>query len=100
MEREKEKGVLLPVDLLVVRKNKDMQTRWIVTREINEYDQDGEYFVGVFDDKPVFKELSDMLPEENNTTIGKLTRGGGRQGTEREWFHLTEIEVGKNTTSL
>ena len=71
-----------------------MQTRWIVTREVNEYDQDGEYFVSVFDEKPTFKELKEVLPYESDATIGKLTRGGGRQGSEAEWFFLREIKTG------
>ncbi len=73
-----------------------MKTRWIVTREINEYDQDGEYFVGVFDNKPSFIDLKKMLLYENDVTIGKLTRGGGRQNTENVWFNLIEVEVGIN----
>jgi len=73
-----------------------LNTRWIVTREIYEYDQDGEYFVGVFDEKPNFKSLKEMLPELSDITIGKLTRGGGRQNNEYEWYKLIKIEVGKS----
>lgn len=68
-------------------------TRWVVTREINQYDQDGEYFFCVFDDKPTFAELKIILPSMDDKTIGKLTRGGGRQKDEYEWYRLTEVSV-------
>ena len=69
---------------------------WVGTREINQYDQDGEYFVGVFTGKPTFVQLKEMLCLEGDVTIGKLTRGGGREGTENEWYYLREVEEGKN----
>jgi hypothetical protein len=72
-----------------------MKTLWIVTRAINQYDQDGDYFVAAFIEKPSFQELKALLPKESDKTIGKLTRGGGRQGCEDEWFYLTEIGVGQ-----
>lgn len=68
---------------------------WIVTREINEYDQDGAYFVAAYEEKPTFHELKVLLPDESDATIGKLTRGGGRQQFEHEWFYLTEVSSGE-----
>jgi hypothetical protein len=65
---------------------------WVVTREINEYDQDGAYFVAVYTDMPDFTQLKALLPQETDTTIGKLTRGGGREKDEQEWFYLEEVE--------
>jgi len=65
-------------------------TLWIVTRAINDYNQYGEYFVCAFITKPTFKELKNLLPCESDATIGKLTRGGGRQSIEDEWYFLTE----------
>ena len=72
-----------------------MGNLWIVTREINQYDQDGEYFVAAFDHKPDFKELQILLPDQSDVTIGKLTRGGGRQNSEDEWFLLFEVKSGQ-----
>lgn len=66
---------------------------WVVTREINEYNQDGEYFVAVFKKKPSFAELKELLPNEDDVTIGKLTRGGGRHEWEDEWYNLIEVVV-------
>lgn len=71
---------------------------WVVTREINEYDQDGSYFVAVFQHKPTFADLKSLLPNETDTTVGKLTKGGGRQGNENVWFNLLPVESGKNYT--
>ena len=68
---------------------------WIVTRRINQYDQDGDYFVCAFDSKPTFQDLKNALPNESDVTIGKLTRGGGRQYVEFEWFYLTELKSGE-----
>jgi len=67
---------------------------WIVTKEYNAYDQYGDYFCAAFNEKPTFKELKELLPNEWNATIDKLTRGGGRENTEDSWYNLMEVEVG------
>jgi len=67
---------------------------WVITRAINQYNQDGDYLVCVFENKPTFQELKKAL-QLNNVTIGKLTRGGGRQGIENEWYFLTELKSGE-----
>ena len=67
---------------------------WVVTRAINQYDQDGHYFVCAFENKPTFQYLKKAL-QLNDVTTGKLTEGGGRQGIEDEWFFLTEIKSGE-----
>ena len=72
-----------------------MATVWVVTSEYNAYDQHGDYFVAVFMKKPSFHELKAILPAETDVTIGKLSRGGGRQGWEDKWFYLVEAECGK-----
>ena len=69
---------------------------WIVTRDINEYEQDGDYFVAAYHDKPSFKALKELLPGETDVNVGKLTRGGGRQAWEYQWYNLIEIEEGKS----
>lgn len=68
---------------------------WVVTRSINQYNQEGDYFVCVFENKPTFQELKNVLKNESDATIGKLTRGGGRQDTEEEWYFLTELKSGE-----
>lgn len=67
---------------------------WVVTREVNAYEQYGEYFVVAFNHKPSFKDLKEALGLSDVTT-GKFTRGGGREEFEMEWFHLYDIGSGK-----
>jgi len=68
---------------------------WIVTKAVNEYNQEGEYFVSSFLNKPTFKQLSKLLPFCSDATIGKLTRGGGRENKEGVWFYLDEVKEGE-----
>ena len=69
---------------------------WVVTAEVNAYDQEGDYFVAVYKDKPTFKQLKELLAEKDDATIGKLTRGGGRQKWEDVWYNLFEVSEGYN----
>ena len=64
---------------------------WILTREINCYDQDGEYFVDVFANVPSFEQLTAAGVPENR--IKHTQKGGGRLERSYEWFILREIEV-------
>ena len=67
---------------------------WIVTRFENDYNQHGEYFVAAYTDKPEFKDLKALLPDEDDVTVGKLTRGfgGDISGTS---YALAEYENGQ-----
>jgi hypothetical protein len=68
---------------------------WILTREINEYDQDGEYFVAVFRSKPSHEILEDILnidPYYGKKLIEHILAGGGRRDNEHEWYHLRHVE--------
>ncbi|MBT4081820.1 MAG: hypothetical protein HOE82_14530 [Gammaproteobacteria bacterium] len=67
-----------------------MNTVFILTEEHNEYNQYGEYFLKAYRNKPTFKQLKEQLPLESNVVVGKLTRGGGRHGTEDVWYYLKE----------
>ena len=68
---------------------------WVLTKAINEYYQYGNYLVSVFENKPTFEQLKSILIEESDVTIGKLTRGGGRQKDEDQWYYLKEIKSGE-----
>lgn len=68
---------------------------WVVTRAVNDYNQDGDYFVSAFTNEPTFEDLKKLLPGESDETIGKLTRGGGRQDFEGNWYYLTEMKSGE-----
>lgn len=76
---------------------------WVLTREINQYDQDGEYFVAVFDKKPDLKKMAEVMRSENHGVGGDvmdavsflehLLSGGGRRGVEDEWYSLSEVDL-------
>ncbi len=72
---------------------------WIVTGEVNAYEQAGEYFVGAFNKQPGFAELRKLIDNSgdrvSDATIGKLTRGGGREGIEDIWYNLHEVKNGE-----
>ena len=68
-----------------------MKSVWILTREINQYDQDGEYFVAVFGEKPHHTELTDKGVPQNR--LRHVLNGGGRVLPEYEWFHLREVFI-------
>ena len=73
-----------------------MKRLWVIVYHVNEYDQmDDGYFVGAFDHKPTFQDLKKMMPEQSDVTIGKLTRGGGRQGVEYLWYEMIEVNMGE-----
>ncbi len=68
---------------------------WIVTSEYNEYDQYGAYFEAAYDHKPSFQELK-LLTEEDDATVRRLTRGGGRTGKlEDKWWNLSKVHSGE-----
>ena len=60
---------------------------WILTNEVNEYDQCGEYFLGVFGKQPTRDQLRAMGVAESE--VEHVLAGGGRRGDEYCWFHLT-----------
>ncbi len=65
---------------------------FVITREINEYDQDGEYFVAVKSTPWTLKELQD----EFGDVVGlHLSTGGGRQGIEHTWYNMYEVKDGE-----
>lgn len=70
-------------------------TIWAVTKELNSYNQFGDYLVSVFDHKPTFQELKQLLPGEPDSTIDRLAVGGGRHGNEGSWYYLTELNNGQ-----
>lgn len=62
-----------------------MENLYVVTRSINEYNQDGEYFVGVFKLKPDKDDILNMLPCLSDEQVENLVkRGGGRLESEYE----------------
>lgn len=68
---------------------------WILTREINQYDQDGEYFVACWTEKPSADQIAPCLPVWLPQLAAHASyahylheTGGGRIGLESEWYKL------------
>ncbi len=64
---------------------------WILTREPNQYDQYGEYFVEVFAKKPTAAQLLALDVLEGD--VSHVLKGGGRRMPEDEWWHLRSREL-------
>lgn len=72
-----------------------IQEVWILTEELNSYDQHGEYFVAVFARVPHHSELSQYGVPQNR--LRHVLNGGGRIGVEDHWFYLRPHKI--NTVS-
>jgi len=78
-----------------------MSKCWVLTREINEYDQDGEYFTAVFKERPSAEVLNATIGYMNEATFnghssyGEYLRatGGGRVYREHTWYNLREVDL-------
>jgi hypothetical protein len=69
-------------------KPKQPNSIWVLTREINQYNQDGEYFVGAWRKKPTHQQLTEVgVPQDR---LSMVLEGGGRVYPEEEWFYLKE----------
>ena len=73
---------------------------WVLTSEVNDYNQCGEYFVCLFSEKPSFNVLKNEIISSSfyvdesiiDRVCGNLIRiGGGRIDSEECWFFLREI---------
>lgn len=68
---------------------------WVITRSINQYDQDGDYLVCVFLNKPTDSDLLKIFPGYSRQELDHLLSGGGRVDSEDEWFYLTKLQSGE-----
>lgn len=75
-------------DLLDIIYKLSKKSIYVLTREINAYEQDDEYFVAAFDHMPTKSELQDKIFDE--TIIDHVLKGGGRIADEDEWWWLYE----------
>lgn len=72
-----------------------MKTVWILTSEVNDYDQYGEYFEAVFKEKPTLEQLmSKGVPKDYAQSC--LESGGERlyptEGADT-WWNLREYPI-------
>ena len=83
------------------------QKVWVLTRSINDYNQDGEYFETFWIKKPTVKELAAYFKGNQSTSsfidpmaaldfLLHVESGGGRRDVEHEWYHLAQYEEGKS----
>lgn len=69
-----------------------MKTIFVLTRAINEYDQDGDYFVAAFETRPTEAQLAAIAVPPKRAA--HVLSGGGRVDSEEEWFYLIEYPLG------
>jgi hypothetical protein len=67
-----------------------METIYVLTKSINEYNQEGDYLVAAFKKPPSEQELIKLLGCTNEYARHILDKGG-RKNVENEWFHLTPL---------
>lgn len=63
---------------------------WVLTKEYNDYDQHGEYFVQAWTHKPTNQELWDQGVAQTDTR--HVQNGGGRKSDEYRWHILREVK--------
>ena len=89
--------------ILIETTNFKFYIMWVLTRAINQYDQDGDYLVTFFDHNPTLNDLSmffwnrsidSPLADSELLFLEHLKKGGGRQNIEYEWYYLTELDSG------
>lgn len=68
---------------------------YIVTRAINQYDQDGHYFVAAFTEKPTVNQLKKAIGCSKQYATWLLETNGGRKDIEYEWYYITVQESGQ-----
>jgi hypothetical protein len=77
------------------------QKVWVLTYEVNDYDQHGRYFEAAFAQHPSLKTLADYFsantvranlggPMEAVSFLEHLRAGGGRRALEDTWYNLDE----------
>ena len=68
---------------------------WVLTRAINDYNQDGDYYVTAWPSKPTHQQLNGAgVPYKN---MNHVEAGGGPAGIEEEWYYLAQEDIGEPT---
>lgn len=69
---------------------------WILTSAVNDYNQHGEYFEEVYQNKPTRRQIKDALKLNDSIwaekTVDIVLNGGGREDNDEVWYYLLEIE--------
>ncbi len=66
---------------------------WILTFEVNQYEQEGAYYLKVFKEKPSKGQVAEVLNRLGHGEFGDeyldhVLSGGGRKEYEDIWFNL------------
>ena len=61
---------------------------WVLTEGYNDYDQHGDYFLHAWLFKPTNSQLLEYI---DGSLLSWVLNGGGRIGTEYNWFNLREL---------
>jgi len=73
-----------------------MNEIYVLTSEVNAYDQYGEYFCAVFLEKPSPAQLKKLLGEHwPDKQIERILSGGGRVNNENYWYNLRTVKPGE-----
>jgi hypothetical protein len=70
----------------------DQVSIWVLSREINDYNQDGAYFVAAWPHKPNAEEIMKEHRLSENEAQRCIETGGGRIDVEDEWYFLTCVQ--------
>lgn len=62
---------------------------WVLTKEYNDYNQHGEYYVAAFKEKPSTEMIKTIINCSDDMAAWILS-GGGREGIEDVWYNLIE----------
>ena len=66
---------------------------WVLTSEVNEYDQFGEYFEHAWPYKPTKEEVEEHVQGKSEDYINWIYSGGGRtRKYEYKWYHFYEVK--------
>ena len=76
-----------------------MTNCWVLTEEVNDYNQYGEYLHSVFKVKPTIEEVKDVCGVDDSLA-NHILNGGGRVNYEKSWYHLNEVEFGTKYQSI
>jgi hypothetical protein len=67
---------------------------FIITREENEYNQYGQYFVTAFENIPSISQVLTITGNDKGLALHILS-GGGRRNLENTWYKLHKINDGE-----
>jgi len=67
---------------------------WILTKESDVYEWQGELFVSAWLVKPSYRQLQLVLPELPGRKLVHIEKGGGKHRDETWWYNLHEVEEG------